>query len=180
MKKSIPLLVSLCILITAFFTLISCPGKGGDEGPLIITMELIYQHKDTPLMCQPCDSDIQLTIDPHPENHAAGPDGLYGNSDDCPHCSAFCAPASIAMIAKAYGRTGVKIEQDLIYDEGKQSHGEAQQSGIIETHGVGMYHGAGATPFEVQAAFAQKDLYAARVKENSDRPQQSIPSFFRA
>jgi hypothetical protein len=82
-------------------------------------MQLIYQHKDTPLMCHSCDSDPQLNIDPHPENHAAGLNGLYGDNDDCPDCSTYCAPASIAMIAKAYGRIGVKTQQDLIYDEGK-------------------------------------------------------------
>ncbi len=147
MKKSVPVLISICMLIAAFLTLISCPSSSPSLIPL-----LVYQHKDTSLLCTPCDLDPQLDYNPHAENHAAGKDGAYGTPDDCPHCSSYCAPAGIAMIARAYGRTGAKIEQDVIYDEGKQSDGEIQHSGIIESHGVGMYHGAGATPPEVQDA----------------------------
>ena len=121
------------------------------QHPSLIPM-LIYQQKDTALPCNPCITDPLLNPDPHAENHAAGPNGTYGDFDDCPHCSAYCAPASIAMIARAYGRAGAKIEEDVIYDEGKQSDGEIQHSATIESHGVGMYHGAGVTLPEVQDA----------------------------
>jgi hypothetical protein len=152
MKKPVFFLISICMLPIAFLTFISCPGNGGEEGPFIIPMQLNYQHKDTAIPCDPCIADPLLNPDPHADNHAAGPDGTYGNTDDCPHCSAYCAPASIAMIAKAYGQTGAQTEQDSIYDKGKQLHMEIQDNGIIESHGVGMYHGAGATLPEVQDA----------------------------
>jgi hypothetical protein len=138
-----------------FFTFISCPGGNGngEEGPTIIPMELVYQHKDTNIPCNPCIDNPPLTPDAHPEFHVTGTaDSIYGNNNDCPHCSTYCAPASIAMIAKAYGLTGAKTEQDLIYDEGKQTYGEVLP-GIIESHNVGMFHGANTTDPEVQQAF---------------------------
>ena len=154
MKKSTPVIVSFCMLLAVFLAFVSCPGGNGngEDGLTIITMELVYQHKDTALICHICNSNPPLTSNAHDWNHAAGTDGTYGTVDDCPHCSAYCAPASIAMIAEAYGRTGAKTEQDLIYDGGKVEHGEAPDSGIIESHGVGMYHGAGTTSSEVQGA----------------------------
>jgi hypothetical protein len=149
MKKSIPLLISFCMLFAAFLTFISCPGNNGEDGPSIIPMQLIYQHKDTDsIPCNLCTPPNTI----HVWNDAAGPLGVYGDSNDCPHCSTYCAPASIAMIAKAYGLTGAKTEQDLIYDEGKQTYGEVLP-GIIESHNVGMFHGANTTDPEVQQAF---------------------------
>jgi len=91
---------------------------------------------------------------PHVPNDIKGIDMAYGTADDCPHCSAFCAPASIAMIATFRG-VGVPFnQQDDIYDAGKKSGGEIQGNGAIETHGQGMFDGMfGGTPWEVQDAF---------------------------
>jgi hypothetical protein len=149
MNKMISFTILCCILLAAFLAFVSCPG--GDSGPTIISMELVYQHKDTNIPCNSCIDNPPLTPDAHPEFHVTGTDSIYGNNNDCPHCSTYCAPASIAMIAKAYGLEGAKIEQDMIYDEGKQTYGEVFL-GIIESHNVGMFHGANATDPEVQQA----------------------------
>jgi len=89
----------------------------------------------------------------HPNECAvAGVDGTMPSADDytCPHCSAYCAPAAIAMIAAAYGDPSFETRQDYIYENGK--HGPFQGDGIIEDHGVGMFHGVGSTHPEVQDA----------------------------
>ena len=138
------------MLLAVFLAFVSCPGGNGEDGPSIIPMELVYQHKDTAMPCNPCISDPQLNPDPHTWNHAAGTDGIYGNVDDCPHCSTYCAPASIAIIANAYGRTAEKIEQDWIFDGGKDY--PAVGDGMLNAHDVGMDHGAGSTPSEIQNA----------------------------
>ena len=148
MRKLIPLLVSFCMLLAAFITFVSCPGGNGEDGPSIISMELVYQHKDTPMLCDLCTA---VESAPHAEKHAAGPNGTYGDNDDCPHCSTYCAPASIAMISKAYGRTAEKIEQDWIYDGGKNLP-DAKRDGNLTTRGVGMFHGIGSPFSEVQDA----------------------------
>ena len=100
------------------FSFISCPGGNGEDGPTVIPMELVYQNKDSVMLCDQCISDPDLDPDPltHTWNHVAGPNGTYGDTDDCPHCSTYCAPAAIAMISKAYGRTAEKILQDWIYE----------------------------------------------------------------
>ena len=151
MKKTISFTISCCILFAAFLTFISCPG--GDSGPTIISMELVYQNKDSVMVCDLCEFDPGLSSDPatHPWNHAAGTNGTYGDGDDCPHCSTYCAPAAIAMISKSYGREDEKILQDWIYDGGKNLP-DAIRDGILTTHGVGMFHGVGSLYYEVQDA----------------------------
>ena len=117
----------------------------------ILALVLTYQHYDTIIM--PCVAPPPLhPVGPHAWNDASGVDGIYGNADDCPHCSAYCAPASISMIAtyRAVGMPG--ILQDFIYDNGKSVFPELTGNGAIETHGVGMFHGVGGFPLEVQTA----------------------------
>lgn len=121
------------------------------EGQTIIPgIALIYQHKDTAMLCTavpPC------APGPHLWNDASGPDLTYGTPDDEPHCSAYCAPAAIAMISKAYGVAPPFSNTDDIYDGGKIWGELATGDGIISTHGVGMYDGQGVFPPEVQGAF---------------------------
>ncbi len=155
MKKTIPLFILCCMFPAVFFTFISCPGGNGngEEGPTIIPMELVYQNKDSVMLCDQCISDPDLDPDPltHTWNHVAGLNGTYGDTDDCPHCSTYCAPAAIAMISKAYGRTAEKILQDWIYDGGKDLP-DGIRDGLLTTHGVGMFHGVGSSFYEVQEA----------------------------
>ncbi|HIH00626.1 TPA: hypothetical protein HA259_00835 [Thermoplasmata archaeon] len=87
---------------------------------------------------------------PHAWDHAAGDDGVFGTSDDCPHCSAFSAPAAVSMLSTAYGRTGQYTVQDRIYDNGKSVAPEITGDNEIQTHGVGMFDGNGGQPDEVQ------------------------------
>ena len=148
MKKMIYFTISCCILFAAFLAFTSCPSKDGEESPSIISMQLVYQHKDTLMECVSCTA---VESAPHAENHAAGSNGIYGDGDDCPHCSTYCAPASIAMISRAYGRTAEKILQDWIYDGGKDLP-DAIKDGHLTTHGVGMFHGVGSPYYEVQEA----------------------------
>lgn len=112
---------------------------------VIPTLAVIYQHKDTNMPCVPCPVNT-----PHAWNDTAGPDNIYGNLDDCPHCSCYCAPASIAMISTAYGSPVPFTDQDWIYDAGKATPPEVRLDGTIQTHGVGMYHGSSGTQIEVQ------------------------------
>ena len=114
----------------------------------ILALVLTYQYYDTVM---PCIAAPPHLPGPHLWNDAAGVDRTYGNADDCPHCSAYCAPASISIIAtyRAVGMPG--ILQDFIYDNGK-SVPEITGDGTIQTHGVGMFHGAGGKPAEVQTA----------------------------
>ncbi len=116
----------------------------------ILNVPLIYQHKDTNMICVRCGASNSA---PHAWNDSSGLDGIYGTLDDCPHCSSYCAPASIAMIAKYHNFSGNRIQQDDIYDNGKQSDGETKGDGILQTHGVGMYDGTGNRPTEVQTSF---------------------------
>ena len=122
---------------------------------------LLDQHKDTMMPCgggfPPCPAPGPCL--PHIPNDVIGVgpppggDNVYGTLDDCPHCSAYCAPASIAMIANYYLVGAPKNQQDDIYDQGKKSMGEIQANGAIETHGVGMTGGSTGSAWEVQDAF---------------------------
>ena len=130
-------------------------------GQTTLALTLIDQHKDTGCACNggnpPC-IGVPVTP-PHVPNDVKNMvppgvgDNLYGTINDCPHCSAYCVPGSIAMIAKFRG-IGIPFkQQDDIYDHGKKTMGETQANGIIETHGVGMTDGSGGSAWEVQDAF---------------------------
>ncbi|MBN1677097.1 MAG: hypothetical protein JW880_01020 [Candidatus Thermoplasmatota archaeon] len=131
---------------------------GSEEGlksrsltTLLLPVPLIYQHKDTNMACiavPPCFPPNA----PHAWNDAKGADGIYGSPDDCPHCSCYCAPASIAMIATYRAQPVPLTQQDDIYDAGKSSLGDVPGDLLLSTHGVGMFHGIGGWPPEVQAA----------------------------
>jgi hypothetical protein len=142
--KSIYLAVvalSLCSLIQT-----DCTRGGGSE--VVLPVEVVHQHKDTAMVCPHCSVST-----PHADDHAiAGDDTVYFNGDECSHCSTYCAPAAIAMIAEAYGLTGFSVEQDTIYESGKEVGETAPGDGAIETHGVGMFDGTGGRPREVQNA----------------------------
>jgi len=120
-------------------------------GVNIMPITLVTQHKDTHSICvagSPCPG---IAPDfPHAWDHVAGTDGIFGTSDDCPHCSAYSAPAAISMVAVAYGRTGQYAQQDRIYDNGKSVSPEITGDNEIQTHGVGMFDGTGGQPEEVQ------------------------------
>ena len=118
-----------------------------DTLPLV----LAFQHHDSAMPCTPC-IIAPLPVGPHAWNDAKGLDGVYGTPDDCPHCSAYCAPASISMIAVYRGIAAPANHQDDIYDSGKTMNGEIMGNGNIESHGVGMFHGVGGTNPEVQTA----------------------------
>jgi len=146
MKKLFSLLFVIPFVI-AFLT--GCMGVSGKESDTAL-VELIYQHKDSTMGCTPCPASEQGT---HSWNHAPGLDGIYGTADDCPHCSTYCAPACIAMIVTAYGKTGNRIKQDHIYEFAEQTYG-TPADGHIDSHGVGMFDGSGvpAQLLEVQMA----------------------------
>lgn len=118
---------------------------------IILGIPLINQYYDTNMPCAACLIG-GLPQGPHVWNDAKGPDLTYGTPDDCPHCSAYCAPASIAMIATYRGMAPPLIFQDNIYDSSKQTNGEVPMSGICESHGFGMFQGTGGWPPEVQLA----------------------------
>ena len=129
---------------------------------ILAGIALLDQHKDTMMPCTagtpPC--PLLGPNPPHIPNDVIGippppptGDNTYGTLDDCPHCSAYCAPASIAMIANYYAVAMPKNQQDDIYDQGKKSMGETQADGIIQTHGVGMTDGTTGSAWEVQDAF---------------------------
>jgi len=132
------------------------PANARISGQTILAgFALIDQHKDTMMLCKagvPCPP---VPSPPHVPNDVKGVDLVYGTNDDCPHCSAYCAPASIAMIATFRGVGLPFTQQDDIYDAGKKTAGEIQGNGIIETHGMGMFSGILGTgsPWEVQDAF---------------------------
>ena len=119
-------------------------------GVVTTSITLVYQHYDTSMWCVPC-----AGVGPHFWNHAKGVDGFYGTVDDCPHCSCYCAPASISMIALYRGFTPPVTSQDIIYDSAELEIGLGELVGNlnIERHGVGMCDGTGSTPIEVQTAF---------------------------
>jgi len=155
-KASIMTTAIILVLVISV-SLVYWSPKPPEESPAEIEVQtvipmlaVIYQHKDTNMLCTagpPCGAGA-----PHVWNDAAGPDNIYGNLDDCPHCSCYCAPASIAMISTAYGNLAPFIDQDQIYDNGKLVAPEITGNGFIESHGVGMFDGTAATPMEVQGA----------------------------
>lgn len=123
------------------------------NGVSTMPITLVYQYKDTHNICTagpPCPGEAPDV--PHAWDHAAGADGVFGTSDDCPHCTAYSAPAAISMVAAAYGRTGQYVQQDRIYDNGKSVPPEVTGDNELQTHGVGLFDGAGGQPDEVQAA----------------------------
>lgn len=118
---------------------------------LLLPVGVLHQHKDTFMACvapPPCFPPNA----PHVWNDAKGPDGIYGSPDDCPHCSCYCAPASIAMIASYRMMPPPLNQQDDIYDAGKSTLGDIAGDLILSTHGVGMFDGFGGWPPEVQVA----------------------------
>lgn len=149
------------LLVSSAVTAVSLHGLGGEGlkasslGVSTIPMTLVYQYKNSQMVCTagaPCTGSSPDP--PHEWDHAAGDDGVFNTADDCPHCSAYSAPASIAMFATAFGRGGRFIQQDAIYDNGKSVPPEIPDDNTIQTHGVGMFDGTGGQPKEVQAAMA--------------------------
>lgn len=125
--------------------------KSRSMSTLLLPIALIYQHKDTNMPCvamPPCAPPNA----PHAWNDAKGPDGVYGSPDDCPHCSCYCAPASIAMISTYRASPAPCNQQDDIYDAGKSTLGDVAGDLILSTHGVGMFDGFGGWPPEVQVS----------------------------
>lgn len=123
------------------------------NGTSVIQLTLVYQHKDTHNICTagpPCPGEAPDV--PHAWDHASGTDGVFGTSDDCPHCSAYSVPAAISMVATAYGRTGQYVQQDRIYDNGKSVSPEVTGDNEMQTHGVGLFDGSGGQPDEAQDA----------------------------
>lgn len=153
-SRKMPIIATITIavlLLSVLAFIATAPESERAAMPLAVTTIPIliqYQHYDTNMLCVANPPDAFQG--PHLWNHASGPDLQYGTPDDCPHCSAYCAPASIAMIA-TYRGIGMPFNlQDWIYDNGKVVAPEIRGDGIIQTHGEGMYDGTGARPFEVQ------------------------------
>ena len=148
----ISVVLSASIVIAVSFVAMANmkPEEARALGVVTTSITLVYQHFDTSMFCVPCG-----LVGPHWWNHAKGIDGIYGTGDDCPHCSCYCAPASISMIALYRGLTPPVTSQDVIYDSAELEAGAGELIGnsIIERHGVGMCDGTGATPIEVQTAF---------------------------
>jgi hypothetical protein len=150
-------LISVFLLMLLVVLLTTCVSPQSSE--IIIPMNLVYQHKDSTATIQMQVGTGHLSgygLYDHPWNGAAGPDNVYGNilgPDDCEHCSTYCAPASIAMMADAYG---ISVEQDYIYDSYKIHALEINGDNVIQTHGLGMDHGGGtpSTQPEVQNALS--------------------------
>lgn len=157
------LIISVVIVLSSmtFSIFANLPNNGNDETVSRISssqipgMVLLYQHKDTNMI--PCTAGppcLGVIPDPiHVWNDAAGVDGIYGNADDCPHCSAYCAPASIAMIATYRLVPPPMNQQDDLYDAGKVIGEVGLGDMIINSHGAGMFDGSGGRPPEVQTSF---------------------------
>jgi hypothetical protein len=128
-----------------------------------LTVQMKYQVKDNlSIPCLICQAQ-------NPNHPAKGPDfcikdggawggpgtgdGNYGTLDDCRHCSPYCAPTAISMIANYCGITGPQNKTDNIYDNGKKTFPEIQGNNIIETDGKGMTDGTGGSAWEIQDAF---------------------------
>jgi hypothetical protein len=155
--QAIVAILILTVILAAVVNVWRQTGESGDlpassESTLTLPMNVITQHKDTVMPCVPDGPSCPPGII-HAWNDASGADGIYGTPDDCPHCSCYCAPASIAMIASYWGFVGVNIQQDDIYDAGKSVGEIAVGDKILSTHGVGMFDGLGGLPTEVQASF---------------------------
>ena len=173
-----PLAVILFILLLtsgiAFALVNYAPGHG--KGPSSATPEstitwplvLNCQHKDSIMQCvAPGPVCIPGS---HAWNVAKGADGVYGTADDCPHCSCYCVPACISMIAVYRGQAGNFIVQDQIYDNGKSTLGETLGDGILQTHGVGMFDGTGGWAKEVQTSFQWSLGIVGYIEHNSTNP----------
>ena len=147
---AIILSVSVITAVSAVVLTAGTPKKAHALGVVTAPITLVYQHFDTSLPCVPC-----AGVGPHWWNHAKGNDGFYGTIDDCPHCSCYCAPASISMIALYRGFSSPITDQDVIYDSAEMegAFGEVMGNLTMERHGVGMCDGTGTTPTEVQTAF---------------------------
>ena len=160
----------------AFAVLNYLPGNKKESSPIKMEATLTWplvlncQHKDSIMLCVP---DGPFCVPPngaHAWNDAKGVDGIYGTVDDCPHCSCYCAPACISMIAVYRGRAGNFIVQDQIYDNGKSTGLEVLGNGVLETHGVGMFDGTGGWPKEVQTSFQWALGMAGYIEHNSTNP----------
>jgi hypothetical protein len=162
-KRLRPFAVAVVILLVssgiAFALLNYLPGNRRESSPINMETTLTWplvlncQHKDSVMQCIP---DGAFCIPPngaHASNDAKGVDGIYGTADDCPHCSCYCVPACISMIAVYRGGAGNFIVQDQIYDNGKSTGGENLGDGLLQTHGIGMFDGTGGWPKEVQTSF---------------------------
>lgn len=183
-KRAKPLAVTLVILLVfstiALAFAASVPWHSKDhsttktESTLTLALALNCQHKDTVMQCIPDGAFCVPPNGPHAWNHASGADGLYGTVDDCPHCTCYCVPACISMIAAYRGRAGIFIQQDDIYDNGKSAGGEITGNGFIETHGVGMFDGAGGFPKEVQTSFQWSLGMGAYIEHNVTNPLNNV------
>lgn len=163
-SRIITLVVGLVVVISVAFAVVkhSEPQAiASVYSQTILAVPLIGQHKDTAMQCnggvfcaQPGPTWPPHPFPPYtPPTDIDGLDLIYGTADDCPHCSAYCAPASIAMIATYRGLAPPFTNQDDIYDSGKVVGEVAMGDSILTTHAVGMYDGTGALPIEVQVAF---------------------------
>jgi len=156
-SRLIATLVAAIVVIAVCVEIVQAPDERAESLPVSteavvsLAMNLVIQHKDTVMPCVPDGPSCPAGI--HAWNHASGPDGLYNTPDDCPHCSCYCAPASISMIAQFRGMLGVKIQQDDIYDNGKSVGELAVGDVLLSTHGVGMFDGSGGMATEVQLSF---------------------------
>ncbi len=138
------------------------------ESTLTWPLVLNCQHKDSIMQCV---APGPVCIPgPHAWNDAKGADGIYGTADDCPHCSCYCVPACISMIAVYRGQAGNFIVQDQIYDNGKSTLGETLGDGILQTHGVGMFDGTGGWAKEVQTSFQWSLGIVGYIEHNSTNP----------
>jgi len=147
------------VLAAAILLSFALKDNAGDEGTtsrsmstMLLPIALIHQHKDTAMLCIAPFPPCPIPNAPHAWNDAKGPDGIYGTVDDCPHCSCYCAPASIAMIATYRASPLPRTQQDDIYDMGKASLGDVPGDLLLGTHGVGMFEGVGGWPAEVQTS----------------------------
>ena len=146
--------IAFLLSVVAFNSIL--PGQSHQTRTLsqtTIPIVLINQHYDTVMFCAMCFLWL-LPQGPHAWNDAKGPDGVYGTVDDCPHCSAYCAPGAIAMIATYRGVPAIRTQQDDIYDAGKLVGEAAPLDKLLSTHGVGMFDGTGGRPGEVQVAMS--------------------------
>jgi hypothetical protein len=142
--------ISLCVMS-------GCLSTASQKSEILISMDLVYQHKDTSIMA--CNAGFP-PYDKYLSSYTMPPCNVAGlvhnwncaTANSCVHCLAYCAPASVAMIAEAYGKTGALIQQDSIYDNGKSTPPEISGNGTLETHAVGMFDGSGGYGKEVQAA----------------------------
>jgi hypothetical protein len=170
-------LVVLLVTSGIAFTLVNyAPGHGKGlssattQSTLTWPLVLNCQHKDSNMVCVP---DGPYCVPPngaHAWNDAKGADGFYGTVDDCPHCSCYCVPACISMIAVYRGIAGIFIVQDQIYDNGKSTLGETLGDGVLQTHGVGMFDGTGGWAKEVQTSFQWSLGIVGYIEHNSSNP----------